>query len=79
MRWPLIIIASLAACQPAPAPKGVVALVPPPPFCTRTLGMAECFADPVLLPDHPAGWGDTPVRPIQPPIPWWQKVTDHWN
>ncbi len=36
---------------------------PPPqaPFCTRTLGMAECFADPASLPNHPASLGDGPV------------------
>jgi len=35
----------------------------PPParrFCTRTLGLAECFADPQSLPDHPAELGDGP-------------------
>jgi hypothetical protein len=37
---------------------------PPPPdrqFCTRTLGMAECFADPASLPNHPASLGDGPA------------------
>ena len=34
---------------------------PPPeqPFCTRTLGMAECFATPATLNDHPSPWGDS--------------------
>jgi hypothetical protein len=31
-----------------------------PPFCTRTLGTAECFADPSELPDHPSGVADSP-------------------
>jgi hypothetical protein len=33
---------------------------PPEPFCTRTLGMPECFATPADLPDHPAELGDAP-------------------
>jgi len=33
---------------------------PPPRFCTRTLGTPECFADPALLPDHPAPLADGP-------------------
>jgi hypothetical protein len=33
----------------------------PPPFCTRTLGVAECFADPASLPDHPSGVADAPA------------------
>ncbi len=37
--------------EPAPAE---------PPFCTRTLGAAECFADPSALPDHPSGVADAP-------------------
>jgi hypothetical protein len=34
----------------------------PLPFCTRTLGVPECFADPAALPDHPSDLGDFPVR-----------------
>ncbi len=34
---------------------------PPQPFCTRTLGMAECFADPAALPDHPTPLADGPA------------------
>jgi hypothetical protein len=30
-------------------------------FCTRTLGMAECFADPATLADHPSALGDAPA------------------
>jgi len=30
-------------------------------FCTRTLGMAECFADPATLADHPSPLGDAPA------------------
>jgi hypothetical protein len=33
----------------------------PQQFCTRTLGMAECFAEPATLADHPSAWGDAPV------------------
>jgi hypothetical protein len=32
----------------------------PPPFCTRTLGVAECWQDPASLPDHPSALGDGP-------------------
>jgi len=32
----------------------------PPEFCTRTLGVAECFADPAALPDHPGQLADGP-------------------
>jgi hypothetical protein len=32
----------------------------PPPFCTRTLGMADCWRDPASLPDHPSALGDGP-------------------
>jgi len=30
-------------------------------FCTRTLGLAECFADPATLADHPSALGDAPA------------------
>ena len=43
-------------CKPKEPPP------PPPRFCTRTLGMAECFADPAFLPDHPAPLADGPSR-----------------
>jgi hypothetical protein len=33
---------------------------PPQPYCTRTLGAAECFAEPATLPDHPAELADGP-------------------
>jgi hypothetical protein len=32
----------------------------PPPYCTRTLGMADCWRDPATLPDHPRELGDGP-------------------
>jgi hypothetical protein len=38
--------------EPEPAPQQ---------FCTRTLGMAECFAEPATLNDHPSAWGDAPA------------------
>ena len=40
----------------------VVSALPAQPFCTRTLGSVECFANPEALPDRPAGLADTPVR-----------------
>jgi len=79
MRAILILMLALSACQASAGRTSTAALYPPPPFCTRTLGMASCFADPASLPDHPTSWGDTPYRPIQPPIPWWQKITNHWD
>src|SRR5690242_6203883 len=38
-----------------------------PPFCTRTLGMADCWRDPATLPDHPSELGDGPrtLTPLQ--------------
>jgi hypothetical protein len=35
---------------------------PPPaqPFCTRTLGIADCWQDPAAMPDHPRDLGDGP-------------------
>jgi len=39
--------------------------VPPPlmqqPFCTRSLGEADCWTDPARLPNHPSPLGDTPA------------------
>jgi hypothetical protein len=32
-----------------------------PPFCTRTLGVAECFNDPETLSDNPAPLADGPA------------------
>ncbi len=39
---------------------------PAEPFCTRTLGVAECFAAPAELPDHPPPLADGPgaVLPV---------------
>lgn len=45
-------------CKPKRAPP------PAEPFCTRTLGMAQCFSDPASLPDHPMALGDTPRPPL---------------
>ena len=41
------------------------------PFCTRTLGVAECFADPAALLDRPAPLGDMPVRVHVIDRRWW--------
>ncbi len=51
----------------------VVSQAPPQPFCTRTLGMAQCFADPAALPDRPAPLLDTPVRTHTQCAPLWQS------
>lgn len=39
----------------------------PPPFCTRSLGLANCWRDPASLPDHPSELGDGPriLTPLQ--------------
>ncbi len=42
-------------CKPVEPPPA------PPRFCTRTLGQAECFADPAALPDHPSPLADGPA------------------
>lgn len=41
-------------CRPKPGAP------PAEPFCTRTLGQAQCFRDPALLPDAPHALGDSP-------------------
>jgi hypothetical protein len=33
---------------------------PAQPFCTRSLGVADCWQDPAALPDHPPGVADGP-------------------
>ena len=33
----------------------------PPPFCSRTLGVVNCWQDPATLADHPAGVADGPA------------------
>ncbi len=58
----LALVCVVSACAPS---GGKLAAKPPSPaqppeFCTRTLGVAECFAHPELLPDHPAGVADGP-------------------
>jgi hypothetical protein len=37
--------------------------LPPPaqPFCTRSLGVPDCWQDPDALPDHPPGLADGPI------------------
>ncbi len=32
----------------------------PPPYCTRSLGVADCWRDPASLPDHPPEVADGP-------------------
>ncbi len=79
MRFALLLLLALASCGVVPKPINTAAFYPPPPFCTRTLGMASCFAEPAALPDHPVSWGDTPYRPVQPPVPVWKRVASYWN
>jgi hypothetical protein len=41
---------------------------PPPeplPYCTRSLGVADCWRDPASLPGHPPDLGDVP-HPLTP-------------
>jgi hypothetical protein len=79
MRLMMGMLVVLAGCAAKPPEKTAAVREAPPPFCTRTLGVAECFTDPAALPDHPSPLMDTPVRPVQPPVPWWKKVADHWD
>ena len=39
----------------------------PPPYCTRSLGLADCWRDPASLPDRPRKLGDGPrtLTPLQ--------------
>jgi hypothetical protein len=71
-----MLLAACAAPRPA-APPHVFAN--PMPFCTRTLGQAECFANPYALPDHPQSWGDTPVRTQQPEPDLLQRIAHDWH
>ncbi len=71
---------SLAACaSPKAPPQKEHAFADPGPFCTRTLGEAECFATPYALPDHPSSLGDTPVRTPQPEPNLWQRIAHDWH
>ncbi len=69
MRW-IMLAAGLAGC--AAGGQTVVSSALPQPFCTRTLGVAECFADPAALPDRPEPLADTPVRVHVACRNWWQ-------
>lgn len=42
-------------CRPARPP------APPPPYCTRSLGVADCWSDPSRLINRPPELEDTPV------------------
>ena len=60
----------LGGCHPAPAHKvagATAVVVAPPPYCTQTLGVAQCFSDPDSLPDHPPSLADgrTTLTPEQ--------------
>ena len=68
--WMVVGVAGLSGCAPAGRPV-VSAPAYAMPFCTRTLGIAECFADPAALLDHPSQLGDVPVRVHRPAAPWW--------
>jgi hypothetical protein len=64
MRRALGLLLLLAGCQTPSNEAAQHSAVPAPePFCTRTLGMAECFADPAALPDHPAPLADGRTTP----------------
>ena len=66
----LLVMVVLGGC----AARGqlMISVAPPQPFCTRTLGVAECFADPSALLDRPAELADTPVRGHVACRRWWQ-------
>ena len=69
MRW-VVLVVGLAGC--APNERVVASGMPPQPFCTRTLGVAQCFADPASLPDRPAELVETPSREHVACAPWWR-------
>ena len=69
--WLAAMLAGLSACCHQPPPILVLSEpAQPMPFCTRTLGLAQCFADPASLPDHPSGLGSFPIR-VHRLQPWW--------
>lgn len=71
--WALLGFA-VTGCGPVEPPLFVAgAGQPAMPFCTRTLGVAECFADPENLPNRPSPLGDIPVRVHRVP-PWWRAM-----
>ncbi len=70
MRW-IILALGLTGC--AEGGRTVVSALPPQPFCTRTLGLAQCFANPALLPDRPAELADTPARQHVTCLAWWRN------
>ena len=39
----------------------------PPPYCSRSLGVVDCWRDPASLPDHPSEVADGPrtLTPVQ--------------
>ena len=71
MRWVLACVLGLAGCSPGG--RVVASEMAPQPFCTRTLGVAECFANPEALTDRPTRVGDTPVRTHVACVPVWQN------
>ena len=68
--WATLGALGVSACAPQAAPV-ISAPAYAMPFCTRTLGVAECFADPAALLDRPTPLGDVPVRVHPPAAPWW--------
>jgi hypothetical protein len=78
MRW--CVVASVLALVGCGGKKAAAIIAPARPevFCTRTLGAAECFADPQHLPDHPAGMADTPASAPKIKSPWWSFDQDEF-
>ncbi len=67
----ILLLLALAGC--VERGRTVVSAIPPQPYCTRTLGTAQCFADPAALPDRPAELLDTPVREHLECVRWTEK------
>ena len=69
VRWLFLIwLLAFGACQRAPVHALARAtVVVAPPYCTLTLGVAQCFSDPASLPDHPPSLadGETALSPAQ--------------
>ncbi len=79
MRPILSVLCLLSGCQQAAEAPPAHAVAAQQPFCTRTLGTADCYAPSSVLPDHPAQLGDTPVRTPPPATPWWERIANHWQ
>jgi hypothetical protein len=71
MRWIVVVGLTVGGCAQKPRAMVVSRPAYAQPYCVRTLGVAECFANPADLPDHPPQLEDTPVRSHPADRPWY--------